>query len=239
MSSMKLHCAPSRSVKVSQTTTAHPGIRPSADDQSQSLLDEQINVGWGSKKTQFHGSLGKAAAAAATQQPTILPAAHSSDDGQPRITWRGDAQYFAISSLDRYATSPDKPPRRQVRVYTRNPCALSTTSEPIYGLGQALAWRPAGNLIAGIKRFGYEGGGDAEEGSAKAEVVFLERNGLQHGSFELREDQKEIGGRGSLSSTGRGKKTEFSIRDMAWNSDSTVLAVWIERESGDVGKCAA
>jgi elongator complex protein 1 len=111
-------------------------------------------------------------------------------------------------------------------------------------LGEALAWRPSGNLIASIKRYGYEGGGEAEEGSAKCEVIFLERNGLQHGSFELREDQEAVGGQASTRSGQNGSAQElkqrriFRVRHIAWNSDSTVLAVWIEREHEDVGECA-
>jgi hypothetical protein len=57
----------------------------------------------------------------------------------------------------------------------------------------------------------------------------------------LREDQDEVGGRGvGLKGLGvganKGMKRQFRVKDMMWNSDSTVLAVWIEREFGDVGE---
>lgn len=52
----------------------------------------------------------------------------------------------------------------------------------------------------------------------------LERNGLRHGGFELREDKTDW--------------EDGRIRGLGWNSDSEVLAVWIERTHRDVGQCA-
>ncbi|KAK7625895.1 IKI3 family protein [Phyllosticta citricarpa] len=72
---------------------------------------------------------------------------------------------------------------------------LDSVSEPVDYLEGALSWRPAGNLIAGIQR--------KEEA---VDVVFFERNGLRHGEFSL------------------SAKPEDNI-GLAWNSDSTVLAV--------------
>ncbi|KAJ2998288.1 hypothetical protein NUW54_g7046 [Trametes sanguinea] len=54
--------------------------------------DAPINVGWGSKQTQFHGSLGKAAAKSSIP-PTAIGASPD-DDGHARISWRGDGAYF-------------------------------------------------------------------------------------------------------------------------------------------------
>ena len=56
-----------------------------------------VTVGWGRKETQFHGSAGKAAAAAALQTPAAEP--DQEDDGRPRVTWRGDGQMLAVSVL--------------------------------------------------------------------------------------------------------------------------------------------
>ncbi|KAK7542268.1 IKI3 family protein [Phyllosticta citribraziliensis] len=72
---------------------------------------------------------------------------------------------------------------------------LDSVSEPVDYLEGALSWRPAGNLIAGVQR--------KEE---TVDVVFFERNGLRHGEFSLC------------------TKPEDNI-SLAWNSDSTVLAV--------------
>ncbi|KAK8843352.1 hypothetical protein IAR55_007009 [Kwoniella newhampshirensis] len=182
--------------------------------------DKFINVGWGSKTTQFHGSLGKAAAQAPSATPTSI--SHPTDSGLPTISFRGDAAYFAISSLDPYQNSPTQA-RRQIRVYSRDPNSgfiprLSATSESLPGLEGGLTWRPSGNVISGLVRYGYEGGGEGREG--RWDVAMLERNGLRHGGFELREDKQVW--------------KEGRVRGMSWNSDSEVLAIWIERKDRDV-----
>jgi len=61
----------------------------------QSLSEQFVNVGWGKKETQFHGSEGKTAAQAKMQveeKPTS-----ELDDKKPRIRWRGDGALFAVS----------------------------------------------------------------------------------------------------------------------------------------------
>ncbi|TDL16914.1 IkappaB kinase complex, IKAP component [Rickenella mellea] len=180
--------------------------------------DQPVNMGWGSKETQFHGSLGKTAA----QAPgTAVDAIGSSpdDDGIPRIGWRGDGAFFVVSSLD------DGPARnrRVLRVYDRQG-ALQTTSQPVAGLEHTLCWRPSGNLIVSTQRFGYEGGEAGNEG--RHDVVFFERNGLRHGEFRLRERWEFV--------KDAERRWGYRIREVGWNSDSTVLAIWIERDEGDV-----
>ena len=71
------------------------------------LVDKLVNVGWGSKSTQFHGSLGKSAARIGDPSSSSRPASlsHPTDDGLPTITFRGDAAFFAVSSLDPYPDS--------------------------------------------------------------------------------------------------------------------------------------
>lgn len=198
-----------------------------------------INVGWGSKKTQFHGSIGKAAQ---SQAASLLPLAPPQDGAKPGITWRGDGAYFAVSSLDEYSAGSSRPggKRRQVRVYQRTPCALSATSELVHGLqgapegasvgGGLVAWRPAGNLMAGVKRYGYEGGAEGEGGAeARRDVVFFERNGLVHGGFRLREDERVRSGKGDA---------EWDVVGLAYSASSDVLAIHIRRSDTDVGKSA-
>ncbi|EAL20131.1 hypothetical protein CNBF2080 [Cryptococcus deneoformans B-3501A] len=182
--------------------------------------DKFINVGWGSRSTQFHGSLGKSAA----RQPAdpARPVAHPTDHGLPVISFRGDAAFFAVSSLDPYPDGSGQA-RRQVRIYARDASSgfqpkLSATSESLPGLEPALAWRPSGNLISTMVRYGYHGGGEGREG--RWDVAMLERNGLRHGGFELRED--------------KGDWEDGTVRGLGWNSDSEILAVWIERKERDV-----
>nr|XP_021392787.1 elongator complex protein 1 isoform X2 [Lonchura striata domestica] len=123
-----------------------------------------VALGWGKKETQFHGSEGKEAAH--RKQTEVLPAS-AWDDGRPRVTWRGDGQFVAVS-----AVCPETGARK-VRVWSRE-LVLQSTSEPISGLEQALSWKPSGNLIA-----------STQEKPNRHDVVFLEKNGLLHGEFTL------------------------------------------------------
>jgi elongator complex protein 1 len=70
-------------------------------------------------------------------------------------------------------------------------------------------------------RYGYEGGAPGKEG--RWEVAMLERNGLRHGGFELRE--------------GMGDWKDGKVKGLRWNSDSEILAIWISRDQEDVGEC--
>ncbi|KAJ7672113.1 IKI3 family-domain-containing protein [Mycena rosella] len=183
--------------------------------------DAPINVGWGSKQTQFHGSLGKAAA----QAPSVRTVGASpDDDAMPRISWRGDGAFFAVSSL---SPASDALRYRTLRVYDRQ-AALQSTSEAVAGLEHALAWRPSGNLIAGTQRFGFEGGGAGKEG--RHDVVFFERNGLRHGEFGVRVADLSI----ASGPREEGRKWGYKVREFSWSSDSNVLGLWIEKDEGDI-----
>uniref|UniRef100_A0A8C9WU90 Elongator complex protein 1 n=1 Tax=Scleropages formosus TaxID=113540 RepID=A0A8C9WU90_SCLFO len=146
-----------------------------------------ITVGWGKKETQFHGSEGKWAA---QRKPTPAVAW---DDRRPRISWRGDGQLFAVSTVCPQTGA------RKVRVWNRE-CVLQSTSEIINGLEQALCWKPSGSLIACSQRQ-----------PNKHSVVFMEKNGLLHGDFTL-----------------PFAKDQVKVKELLWNSDSTVLGVWLE-----------
>ncbi len=182
--------------------------------------DAPINVGWGSKQTQFHGSAGKSAA----QAPANVNLGISPDDDMlPRISWRGDGAFFCVSSL-----SPAETKHRVLRVYDRQ-AVLQTTSELVAGLEHSLSWRPSGNLIAATQRFGFEGGGIGKAG--RHDVVFFERNGLRHGEFGIRVGDLNI----DNSSKAEDLRWGYKVRELRWSSDSNVLALWITRKEGDVG----
>ncbi|XP_053152416.1 elongator complex protein 1 isoform X2 [Hemicordylus capensis] len=149
-----------------------------------------ITVGWGKKETQFHGSAGKQAA---HTKPMEMPPASPWDDHRPRITWRGDGQYFAVS-----AVCPGTGARK-IRVWSRE-LVLQTTSEPVPGLEQALAWKPSGSLIA-----------STQDKANKHDVVFFEKNGLLHGEFTLPFEKGQV-----------------KVKELLWNSESVILAVWLE-----------
>ncbi|XP_073082608.1 elongator complex protein 1 [Manis javanica] len=148
-----------------------------------------ITVGWGRKETQFHGSEGRQAAFQMQMHESALPW----DDHRPQVTWRGDGQFFAVSVV-----CPETGARK-VRVWNRE-FVLQSTSEPVAGLGPAMAWKPSGSLIA-----------STQEKPNQQDVVFFEKNGLLHGHFKL-----------------PFLKDEVKVNDLLWNIDSTVLAVWLE-----------
>ena len=156
----------------------------------------QVSVGWGRSETQFRGLRAKNA----PRDPTLPEKVEQGilspkDDGKVRLNWRGDGECLAFSRIE---AEQNKPPKRVIRVYTRDG-QIESFSEPIDGLEGVLAWRPSGNWIATVQR----------KSADNAEVVFLERNGLRHGGFALR--------------TGGAK-----IRELAWNSESNVLSVLLD-----------
>jgi elongator complex protein 1 len=155
-------------------------------------LSKHVSVGWGKRETQFQGKGAKA-----LRDPTIPEKVDegilsSYDDHSTSISWRGDGAFVAINSIEGGA-------RRAIRVFTRDG-VLDSISEPVDGLEGTLAWRPAGNLIAGVQRL-----------SDRVNLVFFERNGLRHGQFTLR--------------TQRFEADQVKPIHLEWNADSTVLAV--------------
>ncbi|KAK0313780.1 putative elongator complex protein 1 [Friedmanniomyces endolithicus] len=159
-------------------------------------VSSHVSVGWGKKETQFKGR----GAAKALRDPTMPEHVDEGtlstlDDKSVSLSWRGDGQYFAMSSI-----LDSDPPSRVVRMYSREG-VLESVSEPVNGLESGLNWKPSGQVIAGVRR--------RAEG---LQVVFFERNGLRHGEFDLRlsKEESEMIGR--------------SVR-LTWNIDSTVLAV--------------
>ncbi|SPO43490.1 related to IKI3 - Subunit of RNA polymerase II elongator histone acetyltransferase complex [Moesziomyces antarcticus] len=207
--------------------------------------DEAVDVGWGSKATQFHGSEGKAAAAAAAQAAAAAKASNtdtrgpstSDDDGAPRISWRGDGAFFAISSLEPFY-SPDAPTswHRVIRIYSRTGALSATSDAGVRGISQALAFRPIGNLIASTQRFGpsdLDGHMWAQGRKGRHDVVFFERNGLRHGEFSLREEAASQPDGVQLGWNEAQKHSAWTrthaVRELAWNADGSALAVWLSR----------
>lgn len=158
-------------------------------------VSNHVSVGWGKKETQFEGRGAKALRDPTMPEKIDEGVLSPNDDSKVAISWRGDGAYLAVSKVEGGA-------RRLVRVYSREG-VLDSVSEPVDGLEGALSWRPAGNLIAGIKRM-----------DDKVEVVFFERNGLRHGQFSLRLTPEQL-------------HTGQHI-NLSWNPDSTVLAVILE-----------
>ncbi|PIK52107.1 putative elongator complex protein 1 [Apostichopus japonicus] len=130
-----------------------------------------VNVGWGEKATQFHGTAGKEAAKEKSEEAgEVLPW----DDKLVRISWRGDGEYFVTSAIHPHRGF------RQLRIWNRE-CNLQFTSEEVNGLEQALDWKPSGSLIVSSQRL-----------PNRHDIVFFERNGLRHGEFTLPFDKSEV-----------------------------------------------
>ncbi|KAF3123418.1 hypothetical protein TWF703_000894 [Orbilia oligospora] len=130
-------------------------------------LSKHVNVGWGKKETQFKGKR-----AAALRDPTMPERVDegvlsSADTKDTKLSWRGDGQYVALSTVQ-------DGKRRIIRIFSRSG-ELDGVSEPVDGMEGALSWRPSGNIIASVKRTGSD-----------LEVIFFERNGLRHGEFPVR-----------------------------------------------------
>ena len=162
----------------------------SANDTS---LSKQVSVGWGKSETQFKGKRAKA-----LRDPTVPEKVDEgklslSDDATVTISWRGDGAFLSVNTIE-----PQN--RRMIRVYSREG-VLDSVSEPTDGLEGALAWKPSGQLIAGVQRI--------EEA---CQVVFFERNGLRHGELDLRLSVSD-------------SKTWASKINLVWNVDSSVLAI--------------
>lgn len=95
------------------------------------------------------------------------------DSAAARISWRGDGQFFVVSSKENGVTV--------FRTYDRSG-KLHSRSEDISKAGlvqsSVVSWKPSGELIASSAR---------HQTSGKHEIIFFERNGLRHGEFALRD----------------------------------------------------
>uniref|UniRef100_A0AAR2J7K0 Elongator complex protein 1 n=1 Tax=Pygocentrus nattereri TaxID=42514 RepID=A0AAR2J7K0_PYGNA len=135
---------------------------------------------------------------------------HIYKDVQPALLWddhRPRITWRGDGQLFAVSAICSQTGARKVRVWNRE-CILQATSEAINGLEQPLCWKPSGSLIASTQRH-----------PNKHSVVFMEKNGLLHGDFTL-----------------PFAKDQAKVKELLWNSDSTVLAVWLEdMNPGDDG----
>ena len=175
------------------------------------LTDAPVNLGWGNQKTQFFGSVGKAGRDAAAGLPAATlqnPLAGPSNGETPGQSVHDDTATHISWRGDgaffavstTFSITRTNESQRRIRFYSRT-AVLQATSERTPGLEGTLAWQPSGSIIAAAA-------------SQASQIVFYERNGLRRYEFDLKEEKLEYGS---------------VIRQLAWNVDSTVLAVWVER----------
>lgn len=125
--------------------------------------EEFVNVGWGKKETQFHGTEGKAAAKQKATEVVVDDV--SQLDATISIRWRGDGEYFAVSFVGKWG--------RMFKVYDKEG-TLKYTSEKCAGLEAAIFWRPSGNWIAVPQVL-----------PSKYTIALFEKNGLRHREIVL------------------------------------------------------
>lgn len=184
-------------------------------------LSKHVSVGWGKKETQFRGKGARAMERVALESlkasglvgnelrdPTMPYRVHSGkitemDGGKIEISWRGDCEYFVVSSIEKVtdpAKEEDSMDRRALRVFTRDG-VLDSASEPIDGMEGNVSWKPQGSLIASIQRK------TEIVGEESLDLIFFERNGLRHGEFDTRLPLDE------------------PVMDICWNSNSELLTI--------------
>lgn len=182
---------------------------------------KHVTVGWGKKETQFRGKGSRAMEREALaslkasglignelRDPTMPYMVDTGkltemDTHEVTISWRGDCEYFVISTIED-AEVPDEPgnivSRRVLRVFSRDG-QLDSASEPVDGMEHLLSWKPQGSQIASVQRSTDKG----EENSL--DIIFFERNGLRHYEFDSRLPLDE------------------KIVSLCWNSNSEILTV--------------
>ncbi len=123
-----------------------------------------VNVGWGKKETQFHGTEGKDAA----RKVAILSDTYFDwDDMEPRISWRTDAEFFLVHIVNETTKT------RRFQVFNREG-VLHSTSENQASLESTITWKNSKTLIT-----------SSTHRANKHEIILYERNGLSHGGFTL------------------------------------------------------
>lgn len=93
-----------------------------------------------------------------------------------------------------------------------------------------VAWRPSGNWIVSTQRYGFPGGGEGRSG--RHDVVMFERNGLRRLDFSI---ENLAAAEASLSEGTGVRQWAYRAKEAAWSADSNILALWLEKDSGDVG----
>ncbi|XP_073841413.1 elongator complex protein 1 [Musca autumnalis] len=142
-----------------------------------SLYDDQaeaeggfVNVGWGKKETQFHGSEGKEAAK--RKQESEAPVNLEEISKEIIISWRADGAYFVVSYV-----SPSK--GRTFKVFDKEG-KLQFVAEKQANLYGPTAWRQSGNWIAVPQKL-----------PNKSTIALFEKNGLRHREIPLPFDLQE------------------------------------------------
>jgi elongator complex protein 1 len=158
--------------------------------------DQLMTVGWGSRETQFQGAAGRQKREKADENKIPQPLAES-DDRRVCVSWRADAQFFTVNTVDEIPANntDDAIEARQLRVWNREG-ELMSRCEVLAGMESVLAMRPNGNIIATTRVL-----------NGVRSVWFFERNGQYRSHFDV------------------GPSDGIKVEGLAWNLDSTVLTI--------------
>ncbi|XP_023297838.2 putative elongator complex protein 1 [Lucilia cuprina] len=149
---------------VVMTCTYDPLAEHSLSDENAEAEGEFVNVGWGKKETQFHGSEGKQAAKQNLDDGTKVNVEELPQD--IHVDWRADGAYFVVS----YVSSAKG---RTFKVFDKEG-KLQYVAEKQPNLSPAVSWRPSGNWIALPQRL-----------PNKSCIALFEKNGLRHRELVL------------------------------------------------------
>ena len=103
-----------RELVVITMTRDYSPIKETSLVESQFGAGEMINVGWGKKETQFHGSEGKTARVVKVERGEVV----EGDDRALRLSWRGDGEMFCVSFIQA-GEGEGEADRRKLRVLDR------------------------------------------------------------------------------------------------------------------------
>ncbi|ODV62812.1 Elongator subunit IKI3 [Ascoidea rubescens DSM 1968] len=188
-----------------------------------------VSVGWGKKETQFKGRgmklvereiLKSLKNSGLSDSDSIRdPTLNVLQNGLPSpfdlnnfsISWRDDCDFFAISTQSQLNLNNK---RRIIRIFNREGI-LQNISEPLDGLEHTLSWKPQSSLIATTQRkftptVSQDEDTDynpVDQNKYDLDLIFIEKNGLKHGSFNLR------------------LPLNTTINSIKWNNNNQILAI--------------
>ncbi|XP_050537396.1 elongator complex protein 1 [Daktulosphaira vitifoliae] len=128
------------------------------------VLTEQhlVNVGWGKKETQFHGSEGKS-----KRNIKEIIGDDDNTDKSLNVCWRCDSLFFAVGYFNELINL------RTIKIFNRDGI-LQFISESLSGIETVLSWKTSKDLMSFPQKYNGE-----------YFISFMEKNGLKHGDFKL------------------------------------------------------
>lgn len=174
--------------------------------------EQLMTIGWGARETQFQGSAGRQKREKLDQN-TVPGPVSSFDDCRVLVSWRGDAQYFTVSTVEKRpnpwhredSTKPAMLEGRHLRVWNRD-LELMSQCEALAGMEKSLTMRPIGNLMAVTRVL-----------NDKRDVWLYERNGQWRSHFEVGNSDKRV-------------------LSVGWNTDASILLIHLRKDDIDYGK---